>query len=180
MLTGLASAAFAGSAQTIALTLPVGLTKIRTSPREPAQPLLDREQIVGQLGALPDEDEVATLGLERRHFLGLLSGGDLQRRLVRSVENGEQLVEFALRDRVVLVIVAAGATECQPQKRGPRRADPIDHGLNAKLLRVRPTFLVHHCVPVKAGGDLLIDSSAGEHVARQLLDRELIEGQIAI
>ena len=93
------------------------------------------------------------LGQQRRHLFGLLIGRHAQRRLVGVVEEREQLIELALRDRIVLVIVAAGAAHRQPQKRRAGRADPIDHGLDAKLLRVGAPFLVDQRVAVKARGD---------------------------
>ena len=119
-------------------------------------------------------------GQQCRHFLGLLLGGHLQRRLVGAVENGEQLVEFALRNRVVLVIVAAGAAQGQTKKRGAGRANAVDHGFHAKLLVVGPAFFVQHRVAMEPGCNALSDAGIVQHVAGQLLDRELVERQIAI
>ena len=51
------------------------------------------------------------------------------------VEEGEQLVELLLRERVVLVVVAAGAAERQPEPDRRRRLDAVDDVLDARTPR---------------------------------------------
>ena len=101
-------------------------------------------------------------------------------RFVGVVQEGKQAVVIALRQRVVLVVVALGTSERQPHPDGRGRADPVDHGMEAKLERIDPALFVEHRVAVKSRGHDLIARRVGQHVARQLLDRKLVERQIAI
>ena len=129
--------------------------------------------------------QLGNLGLQLiaplRQLLGqLLGGGDFEPGFVGVVQEGVELVVLALRNGVVLVFVALGTANGQSQEDLPRGIHPVDHRLDAKLLGVGPSLFVHQRVAVKAGGNLLRLCRPGQHVARQLLDGELIERQVAI
>ena len=83
---------------------------------------------------------------------------DLQRRVV---EVGEQPVVVLLRERVVLVVVALHTLHrgAEPDRAG--RVDAVDHLVGAVLFRIDARLDVAGRQPVKAGGNLLIDSRAG-------------------
>ncbi len=78
------------------------------------------------------------------------------------------------------MIVATGATQRQPQERGAGRADPVDHGLDTKLLLVGAAFLIDHRVAKEPSGDELVRRGRRQHVAGHLFDCELVERQVAI
>ena len=80
-----------------------------------------------------------------------------QGRLVGVVEEGEELVILALRDRIELVVVALAAADRQAQEDDAGGVDAIDDRLDAELLEVDAAFLVDLRVAVEAGGDLLLE-----------------------
>ena len=96
------------------------------------------------------------------------------------VEEGEEPVELVLRDRVELVAVAAGAGQRQAQPDGRGRVDAVDDVLDGVLLGDDAPFAVAAMVAVEAGRDLLVERRAGQQVAGELLDRELVERQVAV
>ena len=100
--------------------------------------------------------------------------------LVGVVEEGEELVVLALRQRVVLVVVALGAADRQAEPDRRRRVDAVDDRLDAELLLVDAALVVGQRVAVEAGGQLLREAGAGQQVAGQLLDGELVERQVAV
>jgi hypothetical protein len=102
------------------------------------------------------------------------------RSLLHVGEEGGHAVEVALRERIVLVIVALRAAH--------RRAEPdagdIPHAvggvLRGVLLGLGSPFLGGLQKPVVARCDLLPDRRRRQQVARQLLDRELVERLVFI
>src|SRR6185369_15869790 len=78
------------------------------------------------------------------------------------------------------MIVALCARECASEPYCCGGIHPIDDRLPSGFFRVDSAFLVEKRVSMKAGGDLLTDCGIREHVARDLLDRELIERHIAV
>ncbi len=82
--------------------------------------------------------QLVDLGPDPSSPLELLFGRDLELGLIHVVEEGEKLVILALGDRVVLVVVALGAADRQPEKDRARRVDAIDDRIDAKLLDVDP------------------------------------------
>src|SRR5208282_1205397 len=68
--------------------------------------------------------------------------GNFELRLIDVVEESEELVIVALRERIVLVVVALGASDRQSQKDRARGIDPVHDRLDAELLDVDPAFLV--------------------------------------
>ena len=97
-----------------------------------------------------------------------------------AVEEREELVVLALRDRIVLVIVAAGAADREAEPDGRGRLDAIDDILDAILLVDDAGFVGHHVIAIEAGRDLLIERRIGQQVAGELLDGELIERQVRV
>ena len=101
--------------------------------------------------------------------------------LVVSVGEERQHPEVVfLAERIVLVVVAlrAGQRRAEPDGRG--RVHAIDEDFVQRFLRIDAAFLVGHRIAVKPGGDFLVDGRIGQHVASDLLDRELVERQIAV
>ena len=56
----------------------------------------------------------------------------------------------------------------------------VEHRLHAELLGIDAAFLVDHRVAQKAGGDDLVLRGVGQQVAGELLDDELVVGQVAV
>ena len=96
------------------------------------------------------------------------------------VEEGEELVELLVGDRIELVRVAARAPHRQAHERGGGRLDAIDDVLDLILVGNRPTLEVDHVVAIEARRHLLIARRVRQQVAGELLDRELIERQVAV
>ena len=78
------------------------------------------------------------------------------------------------------MVVAAGAPHGQAHPDRRRGVDPVDHVLQLVLLGNGAALEIDHVVAVESGGQLLTDRRAGEKVARQLLDGELVEGLVPI
>ena len=75
-----------------------------------------------------------------------------------------------------MALGAAGVVPGRHHAGGVARSTSVEPG----LLDVDPALLVELGVAVEAGGDPLLDCGAGEHVARELLDRKVAEGEIAV
>src|SRR4051812_38727001 len=80
---------------------------------------------------------------------------------VVAVEEREELVIVALRERVVLVVVTLGAAESRSEEDLGGRVDAIDDGLDAELFLVHAAFLVRQRIAVEAGSGLLLECRAG-------------------
>src|SRR4051812_41937912 len=76
--------------------------------------------------------------------------------------------------------MALGAADGEPEPDGGGRVDAIDDRLDAELLDVDPPLLVDRCVAVEPGGDLLRERRVGPEVPRELVDGELVEGEVAV
>ena len=74
---------------------------------------------------------------------------------VDAVEEAEELVELGLRDRVELVVVAAGAAHRQAEEDHRRRLDPVDTVLDAPFLLDRAGLGDGPVIAVEPGGDPL-------------------------
>ena len=71
------------------------------------------------------------------------------------------------------MVVAAGAAHRQAEPDGGRGLHAVDDGLDAPLFGNDAALGVDAVVAVEAGGDLLVEGGVGQHVAGDLLDREL-------
>jgi hypothetical protein len=98
----------------------------------------------------------------------------------RVVEDRVELKVFALRQRVVFVVVALRAGQRRAHPGAQRRVHAIDDGDGAKLLVDRAPFVVGERVAVEAGGDLVVERGARQQVAGDLPDRKAIEGHVGI
>ena len=96
------------------------------------------------------------------------------------VEQREELIELALRERIVFVVVAAGAAQRHRHPHGRSRFDPVDHSFDPPFLGDAAPFARHPMVAVEAGGHSLREGGIGKQVARELLDGELIERLVAV
>ncbi len=96
------------------------------------------------------------------------------------IEEGIALIVFTLRDRIELVAMALGAAHRQPHPDLHRGFDAVLDRRHAKLLVVGPALVVGHRVAMKRRGQLLVVRGAGQQVARQLLDGELVERSIRV
>jgi hypothetical protein len=107
----------------------------------------------------------------RRSWLGL----DL-----RLVEEGEQPIVIALRDGIVLVVVALGAFERRAEPHGSDRVDAVEDLVDAMLLLVGAGLDVDRRAAVEAGREALVERRAGQQVAGELLQGEAVEGQVGV
>ena len=143
---------------------------------------------------------LADLRLERAHlfrealvFFFLAGGPQQQRRarrrggevrvearLVDVVEEREQRVVIALRDRIEPVVVAAGALDREPEHRRAECVHPIDDVLGAELLFDAAALVGLAVQPVEGRGDPLLARRARQEIAGQLPGQELIVGKVAI
>ena len=96
------------------------------------------------------------------------------------VQEGEHSIVFLLRDRVVLVIVALRAANRQAENAFADGVHPVEHRLHPELFGVRAAFLIDHRVAQKSGRHDLILGGVRQLIAGELLDNELIVGQIPV
>ena len=96
------------------------------------------------------------------------------------VEVGEHLVELALGERVVLVIVTAGAAHGQAQPDRGGGLDPIHDIFHPVFLGNDSAFPISPVVAIEGAGDPLIQRGVRQHVACDLLDGEVVEGEIPV
>ena len=109
-----------------------------------------------------------------------VAGAAVEPELRHVIEEGEELVELLVRDRVVLVRVAARAAHRQSHERARRRLHPVDDVLDLVFVGDRAAFEVDHVIAVEARGHLLFARGVRQEVARKLLDRELVVGHVAV
>ena len=76
--------------------------------------------------------------------------------------------------------MALGTAEREPHPGSAGGADTVDHGVEAVFVRVGPAFFVEHRVTVKTRGDEVVGRSAGQEVAGELLDAELVVREIGV
>ena len=116
----------------------------------------------------------------RRHLDGGRGAPPIGARLGDGVEEGEETVELGLGDGVVLVIVTTRAADREPHPGGRNGVDAIDGVLDPELVGDGSAFAVDAVVSKEAGGQLLLRTRLREQIPGQLLDRELVEGQILV
>ena len=96
------------------------------------------------------------------------------------VEEREQTKILLVRDRVVLVRVALGTLNRQPEKRLADGVHPVEHRVHAELLGVHASLFVQHRVPQEAGRDDLVLRRFRQQVTGELFDHELVVRQVSI
>ena len=78
------------------------------------------------------------------------------------------------------MIVAAGALEGQPHERGADGVDAVGNAFLAVFLRDRAALVGLAVDAVEGGGELLVAGGVREEIAGELLDDELVEGQVFV
>ena len=137
-------------------------------PRGGARSFQNGELLLVLGGGHADERlGVAAIGVEHAGFL------------VR-VEVGVELVKLALRDRVVFVIVAAGAAEREAEPRLAGGVHAVDDRLREPLRLDASALAIQPRVAVKTGRDFLRQRGVGQQIAGELLDGKLVERLIAV
>ena len=109
-----------------------------------------------------------------------VGGRNVVRRFVGVVEQRHDGVIIRMQDRVVFVRMALGAVERESHPGGAGDADAVDHGVEAVFVRVGAAFLVEHRITMEARGDEVVGRGAGEEVSGELLDAELVVGQVGV
>ena len=105
---------------------------------------------------------------------------NVHRRFIAIVQESGELVVVLLRSRVVLVIVTLAAIEREAKPNGAGGGHAIVESVPAEFERVGSAFLVQHGVTVKAGRDSLVERRPFQQIARELLDRELVERHVIV
>ena len=142
--------------------------------------LLDRLRGLGDRGVEAGERRPVGVARDGDQGRDVAAGLGVDALLVDVVEEAEERIEFLLADRVVLVVVAAGASHRQAEEDGGRGLDAVDGVLDPPFLLDRPGLGDGAVVAVEAGGDLLGQGGVGEPVAGDLFDREAVEGHVAV
>ncbi len=96
------------------------------------------------------------------------------------VEEGRQLVELTLGERVKLVIVAHGAVRGEAEPHLRDGLGPIARVVDQVLLGDGPSLIGGHVAAVEARGNLLVEGVPGEQVAGELLDGEPVERHVLV
>ena len=109
--------------------------------------------------------------LQRRRVVLLVS---VHRVAVDGIEKGEHRIKIFLRERVVLVVVAARAVKGHPHEDCPRRHDSVDDVSYVNLILDRAALAGRHMAAVEACRDELIIGRVGDEVTGELLDDELV------
>ena len=96
------------------------------------------------------------------------------------VEKRVERIEILLRNRVVLVVVAAGTLHGQAQKRLAKRTGAVGHVFGAVFLVNDAAFLALRVVAVETGGNERVAARIGQQVAGQLPRHEVSEWQVLV
>jgi hypothetical protein len=96
------------------------------------------------------------------------------------IEEGEQLIVFALGNRIVFVIMTPRAADGQPHPHRRRSLEAIGDILDPILLINHAGFPCHHVIAVEPGRDLLLRGGRGQQIPGELFDRKLIERHVAV
>src|SRR5262249_8338126 len=88
--------------------------------------------------------------------------------LLGRVEEGVQLVELLLADRVVFMVVALGTPDSQAEPDRAYCTGAIHRLLNAKLFTINATLAVGQRIAMESGCGLLLGCGARKQVTRDL------------
>ena len=111
---------------------------------------------------------------------GQVGRRDMVGRFVGVVQQRHDTVVVRVQDRIILMGVALGAVHREAHPGSPGGAHAVDHGVETVFVGVDAAFFVQHRVAVEAGGDEVVWRGAGEEVAGELLDAELVVGQVGV
>src|SRR5262245_60955795 len=98
-------------------------------------------------------------------YIGGVIGDALLRDIVKE---GEEPIKIALRERIELVVMAAGTDESLSEPDGGCCFNPIGAIFREKFLGNDPAFLINHLIAVETSGDALVEGGAGKKVPREL------------
>src|SRR5262249_21298211 len=138
---------------------------------------LDEAGLVSRVEDFAEAIEFGDASEDLFSLLLLLGRRQVDGGLVATVEEGEELVELALGDGVVLMIVTLSTADGQAEEDAAGGVDAINDELVAELLLIDAAFLVEQRVAMEAGRDFLVSRPLRDQVAGNLVDDELIEGQ---
>ncbi len=96
------------------------------------------------------------------------------------IEECEQAVEIFLRDGVVFVIVAAGASDGEAHPHGGGSLRAVGHVFDAILFGNDSAFAAGAVIAIEPRSDLLVERGVGQQIARELLDGEAVVRHVAI
>ena len=96
------------------------------------------------------------------------------------VEEREHPIVVLLADRVVFVVVAAGAFHRQAEEGGARGADPVGDVFDAVFLVDDATFAVDDVVAVEGRGQALVSGRIRQQVAGELFGHEAVERHVRV
>src|SRR5262249_34630219 len=142
---------------------PLGLRRKPILPRRHALPPIRRSTL--QLAF--DLTYAAENFLAFRLLLGLV---DRNIRVVGVVEEGKNTVVLLLAQRIVLMVVALGTLNRDPENALTDGIHPIVHGLHTELLGIDAALFVDHGVAQEAGRDTLVLRGTRQQVACNLFD----------
>ena len=94
------------------------------------------------------------------------------------IEEGGKLIEVSLGDRVIFVIVAAGALDGECEKDGGCGVNAVGDVFGVVFSFNDATFCGEDVIAVKAGCDFLAESGIGEEVSGELFSEELVVGHV--
>ena len=155
------------------LLLPRDLSRIQLCVRRPA--------LLGELPLL----RLQRLGARALFGTQVGQGGALAPaapapRVRGLVEEVKEAVVLLLGDRVVLVVVTAGALHREPHPHRRGRLHPVEHILDPRLLEDAPALAIGGVVAVERRRQDLLGRCVRQQVASQQLDRQLIEGAVLV
>jgi hypothetical protein len=125
----------------------------------------------------------ASISRSRRRIspLHLLRGRiDRDVRFVRVIQEREHPVILFLRERIVFMVVALRALNGHAENALADGVHAVEHRLHAELFGLDAAFFVDHRIAQKAGGDFLILRGIRQQIAGNLVDDELVVGQVAV
>ena len=96
------------------------------------------------------------------------------------IKKSGELIKLFLRNRVELMIVAAGTEEAHAKPHLGGSGHAVDDVLGAVFLVDNTALNGDGVVAIETGGDALLQRGVGEQIAGQLFDGELVEGEVAV
>src|SRR5262249_60292081 len=98
---------------------------------------------------------------------------------LQAIERRHQAIVVVHGERFELVVVAAGAAQCQPEKSKRRRADDVVELIEAVLPRIGG-LIVPRSEAIIAGGDQRVGIRIRQLIARELFDDEAVERLVIV
>ena len=96
------------------------------------------------------------------------------------IEDREGAIVLLVADRIVRVAVALCASDRRALPDGPGRVHPVHDGGDTELFVVGAAFRIRHRVAMETRRDPLPFGRVRQQVARELLNGELVEGEVVV